>query len=776
MRSRLEWFARIISPASFCVLLFCAVITNSSYAQVVPVKIIDAPLMRDEKSNWPRAVDFSDDGKIIGYGDVDGTLYLLDSKSGKPIAACDGSQPNKSQKMSVRDFVIGKRQVSVVYQNHAVGFFSRKGKRKGAPVIFTNGSIDEGHIQLSRDGTMVATSKFLGDNGQGFQLSVELFDIKNGRALASFQLPGYPGDVEFRPDGKEVACVGQTKVYFANLKGKPTRKPVDVEFGMVQIKYSPDGKTLLALGGESEKFALIDIDSGDVTVNSKAEDNTKFKDKFIAGAFSSDGLHFVAASHAEISICDAKTGKILGSHPCSPVIPDYVQFSPDGKTLAVTGRRHSGSPKIQLWNIEAMLSPVGFDHFELNPFPPSDDDSVNHAIEFSSNSNRLFVACDSKPEVPKDIGAWNLESQKLEQRFGAPDTRGITRIPGSDDRLLVSREKAFQIWDVSGAKAVLEKEIPLKIEMISHTISPDGQFVFVRKRLGGELRRFSDLDKPGQSFFESGMKTLSPVHFSGDSKYFCGNDGETLLRLHRIKDGKMIYETELPNFASTEIAFSPTSNEMAFVGKNRKISILDISKAEVVRTIPLINIESKIFTEFTYSPDGRYLFGGSSKGRVFAWDVETGAMLAKIADHKAGENVTAIVFSPDQKLMATSAFDDGVLVYEFDSMVQQWGSAADEDGKPKKNAKKMANRPQDDKTNPLPDGELPSSDPPGKTAKALQVRKWTSANGGFTTDAIFVRRSGDSVVIRNNSGKERTVPLEKLCDADRAYVESIENE
>ena len=59
----------------------------------------------------------------------------------------------------------------------------------------------------------------------------------------------------------------------------------------------------------------------------------------------------------------------------------------------------------------------------------------------------------------------------------------------------------------------------------------------------------------------------------------------------------------------------------------------------------------------------------------------------------------------------------------------------------------------------------------GLPAAAGELRKWTATQGGFTTEAEFVAlKPGDVVSLRLKDGQQRDIPLDKLCDADRAYV------
>ena len=62
-------------------------------------------------------------------------------------------------------------------------------------------------------------------------------------------------------------------------------------------------------------------------------------------------------------------------------------------------------------------------------------------------------------------------------------------------------------------------------------------------------------------------------------------------------------------------------------------------------------------------------------------------------------------------------------------------------------------------------------------AAAGEVRTWTAAEGGFTTEAEFVAlKPGNVVSLRLKDGKQREIPLDKLSDADRAYAHGLATE
>jgi hypothetical protein len=54
-----------------------------------------------------------------------------------------------------------------------------------------------------------------------------------------------------------------------------------------------------------------------------------------------------------------------------------------------------------------------------------------------------------------------------------------------------------------------------------------------------------------------------------------------------------------------------------------------------------------------------------------------------------------------------------------------------------------------------------------------KLRTWKDSTGKFSFEAVFVRVSGDQVVLQGADKKELSVPLAKLSEADRQYVKQL---
>ncbi len=213
-------------------------------------------------------------------------------------------------------------------------------------------------VALSQDGSLMATG--------GSDNKIGLWKVASGERLFTFKGPtAMPSALAFSPDGSLVASGGADGVVFVWESANGAQATtLEAEDKVLQLAFSPDGKRLAVgtpgktlfwqvsdwtsageLPGRDVVFApkgnllaLVDDQQATSVVNLYGQDgNQALQSLAVYGnsmAFSPDGS-LLAVSGSEISLWKTEDGEQVADVPL-PVSHGQVNFSPDGKTLALT--------------------------------------------------------------------------------------------------------------------------------------------------------------------------------------------------------------------------------------------------------------------------------------------------------------------------------------------------------------------------------------------------------------------------------------------------------
>src|SRR5262249_51869410 len=112
-------------------------------------------------------------------------------------------------------------------------------------------------VAFSPDGKLLASANWAGD--------VRLREVPSGNEAAVFKIPG-PSRVAFSPDGSLLAAASESKI--VRLYDVAKRKILcDLQgdlFRFLHVTFSPDGKRLLAAGGDWQKGGVCQVTIWDV--------------------------------------------------------------------------------------------------------------------------------------------------------------------------------------------------------------------------------------------------------------------------------------------------------------------------------------------------------------------------------------------------------------------------------------------------------------------------------------------------------------------------------
>jgi WD40 repeat protein len=260
-------------------------------------------------------------------------------------------------------------------------------------------------------------------------------------------------DVKFSPDGKTVAALekdGTLRLWdWATGRLQSRIEPVrDGDFR--SFAFSPDGKQLLLqdtdqTDGEKEYVVfLIDTAAGKpIAKVAYAKSGARGNYARLRGvAFSPDGSRFAVG----LSLWDAKTGKLLSAgDPKHHSEGDGVLFSPDGKYVLAYGLSHRNS--VVLWDLEA--NEVTLPFLVDDEYEEKRSRNYTHAVALSKDGNLMVSTLDSI------VRLWDFGQRRLLANLvgGGEHVSSVAFSPDATTVAATFYDGATMFWDVSTIEA-----------------------------------------------------------------------------------------------------------------------------------------------------------------------------------------------------------------------------------------------------------------------------------------------------------------------------------
>jgi serine/threonine protein kinase len=241
-------------------------------------------------------------------------------------------------------------------------------------------------VALSPDGKLLASGSWTGH--------VRIYDWAAGKQV--FDLPvGDVARVAFAPDGRLLATATEDKS--AQLWDVSTGKLVaDLQGDLFRfhcVAFSPDGKRVLAGGGDWKPGGLNQVTVWDVASKQQVLKLTGHQNAILGISFSPDGKTIATASvDRTVRLWDADSGTPLKTLSGHAHWVESAVFAPDGKTVV------SGGPDrtVRFWDVDQgqetrrMAMPGGVRTVRFTP------DGTTLIVGGGPKTLKLFSAADQK--------------------------------------------------------------------------------------------------------------------------------------------------------------------------------------------------------------------------------------------------------------------------------------------------------------------------------------------------------------------------------------------
>jgi len=485
--------------------------------------------------------------------------------------------------------------------------------------------------------------------------------------------------VALSPDGRTLATASGISEYSIRLWDVATCRPQGPPLpggvtSWPQIAFSPDSKTLAALGQGAEKIQIW------ATETHQQLDPIPIKKPEVTRlAFSSDGTILTAGLAKEgILLWDVKNHR-LHIQPLKDLPQEfiyYVAFSPDLSKMATA----DDDSTVRLWDVhtgEPLGLPLRRHKDRVYPLAFNPKGTV---LASKGNGDHKIILWDIKTHQPLKLfnnDAIFYSFGELKSMSFSPDGK-ILAAGGNDGVLL---------WDVA-APPVPTKLKGLGSQVNSISFSPDGKTLAVGtsgvsfgNRLGNLM--LSEVDVWSPLFFQPAQEPVNLNDILRQGNLMPNSDGLPLspdgkievffdakakaIKLIDADIGEPLGSPITTEAKVNAFCFSPDSRILAAASADNTIRLWDV-RSHAPLSPALMGLGSEV-SSLAFSHDGTILVSGSggNSPQIFLWDVKNGCSLGPpLLGHT--RQVNTLAFSPNGKILVSGSQDQTIRMWDVASL------------------------------------------------------------------------------------------------------------
>ena len=384
--------------------------------------------------------------------------------------------------------------------------------------------------------------------------------------------------------------------------------------------------------------------------------------------YSPDGKTLAVGSSIGVWLYDAETGKELDLLAGHETYVKNVAFSPDGQTLMSADLNLD----IRLWNTATS---------ESQHLRSGCGGCNGMAIAFSPNGQILASGGRGvgwgeirfrDVETGENLGTFDGYSPELESglvlRVGtstSPRTRG--RYTGSvnsvsfhpDGRTLAGgcSDGTIRFWEVdTGEPLRTLKAHTSGVEIVA--FHPNGRTLVSSGRLDGTIRLWNAATGDRLHTLTGHQGWINSLAFSPDGKTLASASRDGTIRLWNANTGKHIRTFKGHRGSVSRISFHPNGQTLASASEDETIRLWNANTGRYLRTLTR---HTGWVSSVAFSPNGRRLASASRDETIRLWDTITREQLIILTGHT--DAVNSVGFSPNGRRVVSGSSDGTIRLW-----------------------------------------------------------------------------------------------------------------
>ena len=538
----------------------------------------------------PDSIFFSPNGRTLVSRDDDNTLRLWDVNTQTHIHTLEGY----TGLVESVSFSPDGNTIATGGQDEIVRLWDVSTR--------TEIGILEGHtwaiksVVFSPDGTTLASGSI--------DTTVRLWDVSTRTEIGILEGHTYAvNSVSFSPDGTTLASGSNDNT--VRLWDVDTQTEIGIferSTPYYRVSFSPDGKTIAGM----TTWVGLTVRLWDVETQTEDRLRHNFQDR-VFSELTWEVLWVVAAQSLYIYT-------ILLEHAGAV---ESVSFSPNGNTIAASGRTYSGiyyGTSIRIWDVATLteintLDRWGYRHSIVN-------------VSFSPDGNTIVSRCGQQVICLRDAATFTEI-----RRFEIPSHWvGIAVFSPEGHTLAIldhnyhgpyNSSSIVRLWDVD-----TDTEIGRLLGHIgqvnSVSFSPDGRTLATAGSLDAAVRLW-DVDTQTEiAILRGHTGWVNNATFSPDGKKIISGSNDRTVRLWDVDTQTEIGTIEGHTAAVNSVAFSPNGKTIVSADQHGTVRLWDVGTQTGMGTL---KGHTYAVNSVAFSPGGKTVASGSDDGTVLLWNI-----------------------------------------------------------------------------------------------------------------------------------------------------------